>query len=412
MKRCLIMKKTLFLLLFLLFISPCTLLANTFSTIELGKLEEGKLKLICGDASINTYKAYNTNYVAVSDLQYLGCQITYSSADKAIIISAPTYGRALPETIQSLANQPFSIYDGHVYLDHFETQSLNCGGRTLIPLAALGYVGTLSIVEDTCSFSVTASLPAAAKQNSVTNLSDQPLTVTVLDLYWKGKAIEQKSTYVLSPSEQLIREATVTDKDAIYIASLIQSIAGDTYSYTNASYLGQLNVGLFNQYTKLTTAPVMVTGYGDPIEANAIAAAEAFVNGKGLSSPTQYLVWTNIDTQRTYIFQGSTNNWKLVKHFICSTGKDSTPTPKGTFSLTRKVPSFGQAKGYCCKYAFGFIGTSYLYHSIIFDKTGTYLLENKGVLGRKASDGCIRFSADNAYWFYTNLVPNTTVYIN
>ena len=94
------------------------------------------------------------------------------------------------------------------------------------------------------------------------------------------------------------------------------------------------------------------------------------------------------------------------------TERDSTPTPTGTFALTYKVPSFGQNKGYCCKYAFGFIGTNYLYHSIIFDRTGTYLLEGKGVLGKKASQGCIRFSAENAKWFYDHLISGSTVYIS
>ena len=68
--------------------------------------------------------------------------------------------------------------------------------------------------------------------------------------------------------------------------------------------------------------------------------------------------------------------------------------------------------GIICKYAFGFIGTTYLYHSIIYDKTGTYLLENKGVLGKKASDGCIRFSVEHAKWFYDNMISGTTVYIS
>ena len=152
--------------------------------------------------------------------------------------------------------------------------------------------------------------------------------------------------------------------------------------------------------------------FGDYIEVDKIAAAEKFVNDKGLSSPTKYLIWTSIAEQRTYIFTGSKQNWKLYKTFICSTGKTKTPTPTGTYALTYKVPSFGQNKGYCCKYAFGFIGTTYLYHSIIFDKTGTYLLENKGVLGQKASDGCIRFSPDNAKWFYDNMITKSTVYIN
>ena len=112
------------------------------------------------------------------------------------------------------------------------------------------------------------------------------------------------------------------------------------------------------------------------------------------------------------MFTSVDGKWQIVKHFVCSSGKPSTPTPTGTYKLTRKVPSFGQNKGYCCKNAFGFIGTTYLYHSIIFDKTGTYLLEGKGVLGKKASDGCIRLSPENSKWFYDHLISGSTVWIN
>lgn len=140
--------------------------------------------------------------------------------------------------------------------------------------------------------------------------------------------------------------------------------------------------------------------------------AEDTVNTKNLHSTTPYLVWTNIASQKTYIFEGSQGHWQLIKHFVCSTGRDHTPTPKGEFQLTRKVPYFGVEKGYRCKNAFGFIGTTYLYHSIIFDKSGSYLLEDKGVLGTKASEGCIRFSVENSEWFYNNMVSGTKVWIN
>lgn len=409
------MKKTLVLLLLLLFVFPGCIMANTFSNVELGKLEAGNLKLVFDQAVINTYKAFDSNYIAISDLKYLGCDIAI--ADGSIVISTPTYGYELPENVPSLASQPFSIYGGKVILDHFETQCLTSNDRTLIPLAALNYIGTLSITDDFCYFYPTGSVPAAVSQDSVTNLDSSQLTVTILDIYWKKEPITKTSTYVLDPMAHINRTPAVTDKDAIYVASIIQSATGENYTYSTNNYFGQLNVSMLKKYSALTAPKPVVThknngSYGDAIDAAAVAEAEAFVNGKNLSSPTQYLVWTNIAKQRTYIFKGSKNNWTLIKHFICSTGKDRTPTPKGTFALTRKVPSFGQNKGYCCKYAFGFIGTSYLYHSIIYDKTGSYLLENKGVLGRKASDGCIRFSAEHAYWFYNNLVSGTTVYIN
>ena len=138
---------------------------------------------------------------------------------------------------------------------------------------------------------------------------------------------------------------------------------------------------------------------------------EAFINSKNMNSKTQYLVWTDLYRQQTYIFKGQKNEWQLIKTLLCSSGKNSTPTPRGIFALKGRVPYFGVDKGYRCKYAFQIFG-DYLYHSIIFDVTGTRLLEGKGVLGHRASHGCVRFSVEDSLWFYNTLKTGTTVWIN
>lgn len=404
-------------MIFLLMLCPISLFAKNFENVTLGTLKESPLKLIYGETELNTYKAYDLNYVLVSDLKYLGCSVSYFPEDSSISISsAAPYGELVPtaNTDKTLISSPFSIYtSGKVTIEHFTTQAITCNDRTLIPLAALGYIGDLSISDNACYFTSKDPMPISIQQTSISNLSEIPLNVSVIDLYWNGELITYPSTYTLNAYENMERSLPTDDtKDMLYIASLVQTAEGEGYNYYNSGYMGQLNTPLLQTYTQATTKPELTDTFGDSIEVDKIAAAEKFVNDKGLSSPTKYLIWTSIAEQRTYIFTGSKQHWKLYKTFICSTGKTKTPTPTGTYALTYKVPSFGQNKGYCCKYAFGFIGTTYLYHSIIFDKTGTYLLENKGVLGQKASDGCIRFSPDNAKWFYDNMITKSTVYIN
>lgn len=137
---------------------------------------------------------------------------------------------------------------------------------------------------------------------------------------------------------------------------------------------------------------------------------ESYINKQNIDSNTQYLVWTDLYRQRTYIFKGSKNNWKLIKNLLCSTGKNKTPTPKGLYELQAKVPYFGVEKGYMCKNAFQIYG-DYLYHSIVFDKTGKRLLEGKGVLGHQASEGCVRFSEEDSLWFYNTMTKGTRVWI-
>ena len=404
-------KKRLVILLVLMLFIPNALLAATNSNYKLGQLENGQLKLVYKDVSINTYKAYGTNYIAVADLRQLGSNITYLDDLTTLSISAPLkYQTTTPAAI-SITPGSFTFYNGTVQFGNLQTQCLSSNGRTFIPLATLSQFGTLSIADNICTFIPGNEPPVLATESFLTNLHHTPLEITLLDIYWNSEATVLTSTYTLAPNESITRTPQIKDENSLHIATLVQHLEGEDIHYTNNSYLGQLNTPLMQKYSRFQQG-IFLDDYGDPIDIESIIWAEDTVNHKNLSSPTPYLVWTNIDQQRTYIFQGSTNNWTLIKHFICSTGRDRTPTPTGKFALTYKVPSFGQNKGYMCKYAFGFIGTTYLYHSIIYDKTGTYLLENKGVLGKKASDGCIRFSVDYAKWFYDNMIPGTTVYIS
>lgn len=390
--------------------------ARKYSKVNLGKFEKGTVTLSYNGATIPTYKAFNANYISTSDLRAFGYDVSYSSKDQKITISTLNTGYVGSPSSTNYVSKPYTLYTGTVQIGLFESQALTCEGSTFIPVAALNSLGTLVTSNGICTFSPSGSLPVYATQTKLVNLSNLTLNVTLSEMYWNKKEISNTKTYTLKPFETIERAIPVKDKDAVYLGAVIQSVSGDGYSYATKSTLGQVNTALMNKYTDLTTyvAPAVSNGgsYGSPITAEQVANAEAFVNKKGLSSPTRFLVWTNIATQKTYIFQGSKGNWSLLKMFICSTGRDHTPTPKGTFNLTRRVPSFGQNKGYCCKYAYGFIGTTYLYHSIIYDVTGTYLLENKGVLGQKASQGCIRFAVEHAKWFYDTLTPNTTVYID
>lgn len=404
-------KKHLAVLLIIMLLMPNTLLAAPNSNYKLGQLELGSLKLVYGDISINTYKAYDTNYIAVTDLRQLGSSITYLDDLTTLSISAPLkYQTTTPSAI-SITPGPFTLYNGTVQFGNLQTQCLSSNNRTFIPLATLSQFGTLSITDNICTFIPTNEPPVLATETTLTNLYHSSLEITLLDIYWDTKATVLTSTYTLSSNESITRTPQFTDENSVHIATLVQHLEGEGLNYTNNSYLGQLNTPLMQKYSRFTQS-AFLEDYGDPIDIENVIWAEDTINSKNLSSPTPYLVWTNINQQRTYIFQGDTNNWTLIKHFICSTGRDRTPTPTGKYALTYKVPSFGQNKGYMCKYAFGFIGTTYLYHSIIYDKTGTYLLENKGVLGKKASDGCIRFSVEHAKWFYDNMISGTTVYIS
>lgn len=398
------------LLCFLLLI-PTQLLAAEV-TYNLGKLETGSINLNFEGYSLETYQIFDAHYIPVSKLQDIGCNVTYTHDIKQVDILSPiiiptvTTSSALNLNLKS-----YSLYDGTVYIGGFPTHAVISEGRILIPIGALRQLYTITIDGKNYTLTHSSEPPVIADRESVSNPTDYPLTVTLVDLYYKDDFIYKENTYTIAPYETVTRNLGELDDSTLYISTLVKAAQGDTINYKNGSTNGQTNAGLFKRYMQLKNRKPLDT-YGDEISLEDVIKAEETVNNLGLSSSTPYLVWTNIATQKTYIFEGSKGNWTLLKHFICSTGKDRTPTPKGSFKLTYKVPSFGQNKGYCCKNAYGFIGTTYLYHSILFDRTGSYLLEGRGVLGQKASDGCIRFSPENAEWFYNTLISGTTVWID
>ena len=128
------------------------------------------------------------------------------------------------------------------------------------------------------------------------------------------------------------------------------------------------------------------------------------------SSRTRYLIYVNKKSRYVTVYKGKRKNWTIIRRMRCSIGKPSTPTPSGTFRVSSKVSHFGESKGYSVWYATGFIGTSYLLHSVVCYR-GTKRVSD-GRLGKAISHGCIRMSMGNARWMYGTIPRGTTVYIH
>jgi peptidoglycan hydrolase-like protein with peptidoglycan-binding domain len=165
-------------------------------------------------------------------------------------------------------------------------------------------------------------------------------------------------------------------------------------------------------YQKLALEPTSKTRYSGPPAATSISAskAEAFVNNKGLSSPSEYLIWVSTPTTHLYIFKGSAGNWELLKDMRCTVGKPSTPTIKGTFSVIGKGGYFTvpDHEEWICRYYTQFYG-DFLIHSVVYDWD---LKLVDGRLGMYLSKGCVRVSLANAKYIYDNMPYGTTVYVN
>lgn len=149
---------------------------------------------------------------------------------------------------------------------------------------------------------------------------------------------------------------------------------------------------------------------GVPVPAVTGEEIQEFANLKGIESETDFLIWTDLYRQRTYVLQKKEGQWQHLHTFICSTGKNINPTPAGFYKVQYAIPYFGLGKGYRCKYALVFF-RDYMYHSILFDKTGQYIKSGQYELGSKASHGCIRLSEKDSQWLYQSIPVHTTVWI-
>lgn len=134
------------------------------------------------------------------------------------------------------------------------------------------------------------------------------------------------------------------------------------------------------------------------------------INSFSIASKTSYLVYLNLAKQITYVYEGSNNNWNLIKEFTCSTGVEGKETPKGIFAVTNRGDWFyAEEFQQGAKYWVQFMG-DYLFHSLPFDETQSTVLDY--TLGVPASHGCIRLNVEDAKWLYDNISNDTKIIIN
>ena len=104
----------------------------------------------------------------------------------------------------------------------------------------------------------------------------------------------------------------------------------------------------------------------------------------------------------------------MVKKMKCSTGRDATPTPKGTYtSTTGPGARWHYFKKFDCwaQYAY-YIQGDIMFHSVLYnEKEGRVTQSSVNNLGRKASHGCVRLSVEDAKWIYQNCTKGTTVVV-
>lgn len=129
-----------------------------------------------------------------------------------------------------------------------------------------------------------------------------------------------------------------------------------------------------------------------------------------LSNYDQLRVEVSIDNQTMQIFSKDKEIFKTS----VSTGKPSSPTPKGDFVIEPERGDFfynpTSKEGAYYWVSFKDHGV-YLFHSLSTDQNGKEIPEEADKLGQAASHGCVRMPKETAKWFYENIPVHTPVHI-
>ena len=162
--------------------------------------------------------------------------------------------------------------------------------------------------------------------------------------------------------------------------------------------------------TNLVATPDAVLKIGD--SGDSVSHIQHRLNEYGtkktLTSATNYYINVDLSKQRVNIFTKSEGVWILDRSLICSTGKPSTPTVKGEFTIKDKGPMFRAGSNTICNYYTRFYG-NYLFHTVLLDNKGNI---QDGRLGTPLSHGCIRLAIDDAKYIYTTIPFGTKVSIH
>ncbi len=192
-----------------------------------------------------------------------------------------------------------------------------------------------------------------------------------------------------------------------YLDSKIKSLPEDSKLNEKRDELEKLRLEHLENYSqenidKATARTAPVIEYYKKLNKDTI-------NQFDITSNTNYLVFVNIAEQKTYVYEGSKNDWTLDKTFTCSTGIEGKETPVGVFTVQNRAPWFFSPKyGQGGKYYVQFMG-NYLFHSIPFNSDRTTVSDP--TLGVPSSHGCIRLSVEDSKWLYDNVKNGSKIII-
>ncbi|MCD8011017.1 MAG: fibronectin type III domain-containing protein [Lachnospiraceae bacterium] len=222
-----------------------------------------------------------------------------------------------------------------------------------------------------------------------------------------------KIATVLSKVHAMYYSATVKRKAPVYtsisgkkIAKTVSAGTKVTITYRRSKSLTTVKINgkkyyMNIKYLRLTSQKYTSKDY-------TTEEKEVFVNGKGFTSTSKYLIWVSTYTQRINVFKKSEDGrWVLYKTARCGTGLIDTPTPLGTY----KIYAHMRAHYYnTCSYSYWskFKSTNAIHQRGKYYSNGAYV---NATLGRPVSHGCVRTTDSMAQFIYYKVPLKTTIVI-
>lgn len=139
--------------------------------------------------------------------------------------------------------------------------------------------------------------------------------------------------------------------------------------------------------------------------------AEFVVNEDVIRAPEEGL-WVEVSLKEKANIVIVREGNDILREMVCSGGTTDEPTITGTYYIQNRglwfySERFKEGATYWVR-----IKDQYLFHGIPRDKDWNIIEEEREKLGKLASHGCIRFSEEDAKWFYENVPDGTMVIIH
>ncbi len=143
-----------------------------------------------------------------------------------------------------------------------------------------------------------------------------------------------------------------------------------------------------------------------PITSTYEYKVERFVNDRGITSDTDYLIWVSKANFKVNVFCVDKGKWKYVKDIDCSIGAKNTPTVTGEFVYHQQQPRW-QYDGYYVGPIMRFY-RGYAIHTTLINNNGT---DRDARVGKMISHGCVRVRPNDMQWLIDYVPLNTKVYV-